>query len=83
MSLLYQVFVWRDCICLSTEFFFVFIYITYCVLRFGVGKATRRGDNTSANKEKELFAIIVNLFPQKGIFTTVLEQVSESIIFII
>ena len=55
-------------------FLLVFFYraYMYCVLRFCIGKATSRGENTSVNKDKELFAIIVNLSPQKGIFTSLL-----------
>jgi hypothetical protein len=50
------------------------------VLYFSVGKVTRgEGANTGVNKEKELFAVMVNLFPQElrdTYLSTVLEQVS-------
>jgi len=48
---------------MSTSLYF----IVFCV--FFVGKANRREENRSINKDGQLFAVIVNLFPQKGIFT--------------
>jgi hypothetical protein len=48
-----------------------------CIIIF-VGRVTRgEGEKTGINKEKELFAAMVNLFPQvlrDAYFTTVLEQ---------
>jgi hypothetical protein len=58
-----------------------FKYIILCsVLYFSVGKVTRgEGENIGVNRMEELFAVMVNLFPQdlRGIYlSTVLEQVS-------
>jgi hypothetical protein len=40
-------------------------YVVVCIIFF-VGKITRgEGENTGVNKEKELFAVMVNLFPQE------------------
>ena len=39
-------------------------YITLCSdLYFSVGKVTRGGENTGGNKGRELFAVMVKLFP--------------------
>jgi hypothetical protein len=47
------------------------------VLYFSVERVTRRGgENTGINKEKELFAVMVKLFPQElsdAYLSTVLE----------
>jgi hypothetical protein len=41
-------------------------FIAFCV--FLQGKPTE--ENRSLNTDKQLFAVIVNLFPWKGIFTS-------------
>jgi hypothetical protein len=50
---------------------------------FFVGKVTRgEGENTGFNEEKELFALMVKLFPQElrdTYLSTVLEQVSVQV----
>jgi hypothetical protein len=35
------------------------------LLYFTAGKVTRGGEDTGVNKEKEFFAVMVNLFPQE------------------
>jgi hypothetical protein len=61
----------------------LFKYIVLCsVLYFSVGKVTRGEENTGVNSEKEIFAVMVNLFPQElrdTYLSTVLEQVSVQI----
>jgi hypothetical protein len=53
------------------------------VLYFSVGKVTREeGKNTGFNKDKELFAVIVNIFTQElraSYLSTVLEQVNMQV----
>jgi hypothetical protein len=57
------------------------------VLYFSVGKVTRgEVENTGVNKEKELFAVMVNLYPQDlrdAYLSTVLEQVSVRVYYFI
>jgi hypothetical protein len=57
--------------------------ILYSVLYFCVGKVTRGEEkNTGVNKEKKLFAVMFNLFPQlqrDTYLSTVLEQVSVQV----
>ena len=68
MSLLY-LFDKRDCIPVLPQNFCVclFKYIILCsVLYFSVGKVARGdGEDTGIRKEKELFAVMVKLFPQE------------------
>jgi hypothetical protein len=43
-------------------------YTLLCSVFF-LRESQRREENRSINKDGRLFAVIVNLFPQKGIFT--------------
>jgi hypothetical protein len=77
------VFVKHDCIPVLEQNFYVclFKYIILCsVLHFSVGKVTSgQGENIGVNRVKELFAVMMNIFPQDlrdTYFSTVLEQVS-------
>jgi hypothetical protein len=79
---LYLVFHKGDCIPVLPQNLSVCLlkYIIQCyVLYFSVGNVTRGGEKAGINKEKEHFAVMVNLFPQelRDIYvSTVLEQVS-------
>jgi hypothetical protein len=60
-----------------------FLYVSLSVLYFSVRNAIRgEGENTGVNKEKELFAVMVNLSPQElrdTYLSTVLEQISVQV----